>query len=146
MCNIYTVHMTQKLEAHWRKISRWWLIDSVTALTIHLYFNSFLSERWKRKFGFVSVSQKKGGGRCFISFFPLDSAGTLWTFELLGWNTAEVFQTKTLHAAAAASEQLGLPHQSLSKPRVRMRSACTTVKYHLPESAIYAKAHRCCLA
>lgn len=56
MCNIYT----QKLEAHWRKKSRWWLLDSVTALTIHLYFNSFLTGRWKRRFGFVSVSQKKG--------------------------------------------------------------------------------------
>lgn len=52
-----------------------WLSDSTDSSFI---FQLVSVSKVKRRFGFVSVSQKKGGGRCFISFFPLDSANSLW--------------------------------------------------------------------
>lgn len=59
-CSMYTVRVTQKLEAHWRNISKWWWFDSVTALTVHLYFNLFLSQRWRGGLGLYQFHKKRG--------------------------------------------------------------------------------------
>lgn len=60
MCSIYTVCVTQKLEANWRNISKQWWFDSVTALTVHLYFNLFLSERWRGGLGLYQFHKERG--------------------------------------------------------------------------------------
>lgn len=49
-----------------------------------------------RGLGLYQFHRKKRWGRCSISLLLLDSAGCLRTFQVLGWNAAEGFQTKTL--------------------------------------------------
>lgn len=49
-----------------------------------------------RSKGLYQFHKKKRWWRCSTSFLPLGSAGCLRTFQLLGWNVAEGFQTKTL--------------------------------------------------
>lgn len=48
-----------------------------------------------RSLGLYQFHKKKKWGGCSISFLPLDSDGCLSIFQVLGWNAAGGFQTKT---------------------------------------------------
>lgn len=141
MCNIYTLHMTQKLKAQWTRevdgdcSTQWQHSTSV--------FYSFLPERWKKRSDFVSVSPKKKGG-VEDALFP----SSLLTMLVVYGMVISSGKTQLKFSRPKPCRQLQQPLNSWVSPTSPSPNRVSEGHGHPrnTKSAMYAKAHSHCFA